>query len=69
MMRMREVKVPTSPYIARQAGLQVGLGESTCLVRLGVLYMVQDMHSFLSEYFSTDVLALHANRCRAAQVE
>jgi hypothetical protein len=31
--------------------------------------MVQDMHSFLSEYFSTEVLALHANRCRAAQVE
>jgi hypothetical protein len=31
--------------------------------------MVQDMHSFLSEYFSTIVLAPHANRCRAAQVE
>jgi hypothetical protein len=26
MMRMREVKVPASPYIAREAGLQVGLG-------------------------------------------
>jgi hypothetical protein len=26
MMRMREIKVPTSPYIAREAGLQVGLG-------------------------------------------
>jgi hypothetical protein len=31
--------------------------------------MVQDMHSFLSEYFSAEVLALYANRCRAAQVE
>jgi hypothetical protein len=31
--------------------------------------MVQDMHSFLSEYLSTEVLALHANGCRAAQVE
>jgi hypothetical protein len=30
--------------------------------------MVQDTHSFLSEYFSTEVLALHANRCHAAQV-
>jgi hypothetical protein len=26
MMRMREVKVPALPYIAREAGLQVGLG-------------------------------------------
>jgi hypothetical protein len=26
MMRMREVKVPASPYIAREAGLQVGQG-------------------------------------------
>jgi hypothetical protein len=31
--------------------------------------MVQDMHSFLSEYFSTETLVLHANRCRAAQAE
>jgi hypothetical protein len=31
--------------------------------------MVQDMHSVLSEYFSTEVLALHANMCRAAQAE
>jgi hypothetical protein len=31
--------------------------------------MVQDMHSFLSEHFSTEVLALHANRCHAAHVE
>jgi hypothetical protein len=69
MMCMREVKVPASPYIAREAGLQVGLGESTSRVHLGVLYMVQDMHSFLSEYLSTELLALHANRCRAAQAE
>jgi hypothetical protein len=26
MMCMKEVKVPASPYIAREAGLQVGLG-------------------------------------------
>jgi hypothetical protein len=32
-------------------------GESTSRVRLGVLYTVQDMHSFLSEYSSTVVLA------------
>jgi hypothetical protein len=25
MMHMREVKVPASPYIVREAGLQVGL--------------------------------------------
>jgi hypothetical protein len=31
--------------------------------------MVQDMHSFLSEYFSTEILVLHANRRRASQVE
>jgi hypothetical protein len=29
--------------------------------------MVQDMHNFLSKYFSTEILVLHANRCRAAQ--
>jgi hypothetical protein len=69
MMRMREVKVPASPYIAREAGFRSRFAESTSRVRLGVLYMVQDMHSFLSEYFSTEVLALHANRCRAAQIE
>jgi hypothetical protein len=31
--------------------------------------MVVDMRSFLSEYSSTVVLALHAIRCRVAQVE
>jgi hypothetical protein len=66
---MRGVEVPALPYIAQEVGLQIGLGESTSRVRLGVLYMVQDMHSFLSEYFSTEVLVLHANRCHAAQVE
>jgi hypothetical protein len=69
MMRMREVKVPALPYIARGQGYKSVWGERTSRIRLGVLYMVQDMHSFLSEYFSTEVLALHANRCRAAQVE
>jgi hypothetical protein len=69
MMCMRERGVPASPYIAREEGLQVGLGESTSRVRLGVLYMVPDMRSFLSEDSSTVVLALHAIRCRVAQVE
>jgi hypothetical protein len=27
MMRMREVRVPDSPYIAREAGLQVDSGK------------------------------------------
>jgi hypothetical protein len=31
--------------------------------------MVQDMHSFLSEYFSAEILVLHAIRCRVAQAE
>jgi hypothetical protein len=31
--------------------------------------MDPDMHSFLSEYSSTIVLALHDIRCRVAQVE
>jgi hypothetical protein len=44
-------------------------GESTSRVRLGVLYTVQDMYCFLSEYFSSVVFVLHANRCRVAQVE
>jgi hypothetical protein len=41
----------------------------TSPVRLGVLYIVQDMYSFLSEYFSTVVLAPHAIRCCVAQAE
>jgi hypothetical protein len=59
-MRIIEVKVPASPYIAREA--------STSRVRLGVPYTVQDMYSFLFEYF-TVVLAPHAIRCRVAQAE
>jgi hypothetical protein len=31
--------------------------------------MVQDMHSFLSEYSSVIVLAPYAIRCRVAQAE
>jgi hypothetical protein len=53
--------VLASPYKSVQ-------GESTSQVRLGVLYTMQDMYSFLSEYFSSVVLVLHAIRCRAAQV-
>jgi hypothetical protein len=30
---------------------------------------MRDMYSFLTEYFSSPVLVLHAIRCRAAQVE
>jgi hypothetical protein len=29
---------------------------------------MRDMYNFLSEYFSSVVLVLHASRCRAAQV-
>jgi hypothetical protein len=43
-------------------------GESTSRLRLGVLYIVQDTRNFLSEYFSSMILALHAIRCRVAQV-
>jgi hypothetical protein len=67
MMRLRERGVSASSYIAREVGLQVGLGESTSRVRLGVLYMGLVMYSFLSEY-STEILALHAIKCRVAQV-
>jgi hypothetical protein len=31
--------------------------------------MVQDLHSFLCEYFSTVVVAPHAIRCRVTLVE
>jgi hypothetical protein len=65
---MRERGVPASPYIVREAGLQVVQGESTSRLRLGVLHTVQDMYSFLTEYFSSVVLVLYAIRCRAAQV-
>jgi hypothetical protein len=43
-------------------------GESTSRVRLGVLYIVRDMYSFLTEYFFFVVLVLHAIRCCAVQV-
>jgi hypothetical protein len=68
MMRMREVRVPASPYIVREAGLQVGSGKNTSRVRLGVLYMEPVMYSLLSEYSFTEVLVIHAIKCRAAQV-
>jgi hypothetical protein len=68
MMRMREVRVPASPYIVREAGLQVGSGKNTSCVRLGVLYMEPVMYSLLSEYSFTEVLVIHAIRCHAAQV-
>jgi hypothetical protein len=51
----------------REKGYMSVQGESTSRVRLGVLYTVQDMYSFLSEYFSTVVLAPHAIRCHVAQ--
>jgi hypothetical protein len=60
------------PYLALYSlgGRATGrFGESTSRVRLGVLYMVQDMHSFLSEYSSTIVLVPHAIRCHVTQVE
>jgi hypothetical protein len=62
-------KVPASPYIVREVGLQVGIErESTSRVRLGVFHTVRDMYNFLTEYFSSIVLVLHAIRYRAAQV-
>jgi hypothetical protein len=54
-------------YSGRQ-GYKLVQGESTSRVRLGILYTVRDMYSFLSEYFSSIVLVFHAIRCRAAQV-
>jgi hypothetical protein len=68
MMHTREIGVPASPYIVQEAGLQVGSGKSTSRVRLGVLYMESVMYSFLFEYSFTEILALHAIRCRVAQV-
>jgi hypothetical protein len=49
-------------------GRVTGQGESTSRVRLRVLCTVHGMYSFLSEYFSTIVLAPHAIRYRATQV-
>jgi hypothetical protein len=67
MMRNERGGVPPSPYIVLEAGLQVGLG-STSRVHLGVLYTIHGMYSFLSEYFTTVVLARHAITYRVAQV-
>jgi hypothetical protein len=69
MMRNLREKGPCLALYSPGAGLQVGLGrESTSRVRLGVLYTVHGMYSFLSECFSTVVLAPHAIRYHAAQV-
>jgi hypothetical protein len=65
---MIERGVPASPYIVREAGYKSVRGDSSSRVRLGVLYTVRDMYSFLIEYFSSVVLVLHAIWCRAAQV-
>jgi hypothetical protein len=66
MMRMREKGLCLALY--SPGGRVTGRSrESSSQVRLGVLYTVQDMYSFLSEYFSTVVLAPHAIRCRVAQ--
>jgi hypothetical protein len=68
MMRMRETG-PCLTLYSPGGRVTSRFRESTSQVRLGVLYTVQDMYSFLFEYFSTVVLALHTIRCRAAQVE
>jgi hypothetical protein len=54
--------------LSGRQGYRSVLGEITSRVRLGVLYTVHGMYSFLSEYFSTVVLAPHTIRYRAAQV-
>jgi hypothetical protein len=63
---MREGSLPCLIESGRQ-GYKSVQGESTSRVRPGVLYTVQDMYSFLSEYFSAIVLAPHAIRCLVAQ--
>jgi hypothetical protein len=65
---MREGSLPRLIYLGRQ-GYKLVWREGSSRVRLGVLYMDPDMHNFLTEYYSFVVLALHANRCRVAQVE
>jgi hypothetical protein len=62
----REGSLPCLIWFGRQ-GYRSVQGESSSRVRLAVLYTVQDMYSFLSEYFSAVVLAPHAVRCRVAQ--
>jgi hypothetical protein len=58
---MREGSLPRLIQSGRQ-GYKSVQGESTSRARLGVLYTVRDMYSFLSDYFSTVVLVPHAIR-------
>jgi hypothetical protein len=67
MMRMREIGSLPRLKLPERKGYKSVWGESISRVRLGVLYMVHDILSFLFEYFSTEILVLHANRCRAVQ--
>jgi hypothetical protein len=60
--------MPRLIYSGRQ-GYKLVRGDSTSRVWLGVLYMDPDMCSFLTEYYPSVVLVLHANWCRVAQVE
>jgi hypothetical protein len=69
MMRMRERGGLCLALYSSGGRVTSRFEESTSRVRLGVLYIVQDMYSFLSEYFSTVVLAPHAIRCRVAQAD
>jgi hypothetical protein len=66
-MREREGSLPRPIYSGRH-GYKSVQGESTSRVRLGVFHAVRDMYSFLTDYFSSIVLVLHAVRCHAAQV-
>jgi hypothetical protein len=69
MMRMmREGSLPRLMWPGTQ-GYKSVWRESTSRVRLGVLYMDPDTYSFLTEYYSSVILALHASRYRVAQVE
>jgi hypothetical protein len=68
MMRMRE-RGPCLALYSLGGRVTSRFEERVLVGWLGVLYIVQDMYSFLSEYFSTVVLAPHAIRCRVAQAE
>jgi hypothetical protein len=61
MQIMREGSVPLLIYSRRQS-YKLVREESTSYVRLGVLYMDPKYYPFV-------FLALHASRCRAAQVK
>jgi hypothetical protein len=69
MMRMRE-RCPCLALYSPGGRVTSRFEEITSQVCLGVLYIVQDMYNFLSEYFSTIVLAPHANQvpCGTSQV-